>query len=241
MYRTNPSFLADLGMKQMNVFHLPFLFRDVDHAWDVLNSEIGEEFLSVVDNSGTRMVGFGYFAESPRNFFFTDKEVTSIADLKGLKIRVPESQMFLDIVSTFGANPTPIAYSELYSALQTGVVDGAENPLTGYYTNKFHEVAPNYTLNGHELAPSVILFSELTWNKLSAADQDLLNEAMRETEVFMRALSTEKDQEAIDGILAEGGKILELDNPQEWVDAVRPLYEKYGADYLDLIERIQNI
>ncbi|MTI58075.1 TRAP transporter substrate-binding protein [Geosporobacter ferrireducens] len=240
IYRTNPSFLADLGMKQMNVYHLPYLFRDVDHCWDVLNGPIGEEFLKLVDNSGTKMTGFGYYAESPRNFFFTKKEVTKISDMKGLKIRVPESQMYLDVVQAFGASPTPIAYSELYSALQTGVVDGAENPLTGYHTNKFFEVAPNYTIDGHELAPSVIIFSELTWNKLSAEDQKLLSDAFRESEKFMRNLSSQKDEEAIADMKAAGVKILEVENQQEWVDAVKPLYEKYGKEYLSVIERIQN-
>lgn len=240
LYRTNPSFLADLGMKQMNVYHLPYLFRDVDHCWDVLNGPIGEEFLELVDESGTKMIGFGYYAESARNFFFTKKEVSKISDMKGLKIRVPESQMYLDVVEAFGASPTPIAYAELYSALQTGVVDGAENPLTGYHTNKFYEVGPYYTLDGHELAPSVILFSELTWNKLSAEDQKMLREAFKESEKFMRTLSTEKDQEAIADMKAAGVKILEVENQQEWVDAVKPLYEKYGKDYLDVIQRIQN-
>jgi len=241
IYRTNPSFLADLGMEKMNVFHLPFLFRDVDHCWDVLNGPIGEEFLRVVDDSDRKMIGFGYFAESPRNFFFRNKVVTSIADMKGLKIRVPQSQMYLDIVEAFGASPTPLAYAELYSALQTGVVDGAENPLTGYFVNKFYEVAPYYTLNGHELAPSVIMFSELSWRKLSESDQTLLSESMREAERYMRSLSAQKDKEAIDAMLAAGVTISEIDNHQEWVDAVTPLYEKYGAKYLDVIERIQNV
>ncbi|WP_102348740.1 TRAP transporter substrate-binding protein [Bacillus sp. Marseille-P3661] len=239
LYRTNPSYLADLGMEKMNVLHLPFLFKNVEHAWNVIDSDIGQEFLDVIDNSGSKMIGLGYLAESPRNFFFRDKVVTKVEDMKGLKIRVPPSQMYLDIVEAFGASPTPIAYSELYSALQTGVVDGAENPIVGYYTNNFQEVAPYYTLNGHEFAPSVVIVSELTWNSLSAEDQQLLKESMKETEKYMRQLAQEKDEEARKSLEEAGVTISELEDPEKWVEMVKPLYEKYGADYLDLINKIQ--
>ncbi|MDF0725956.1 TRAP transporter substrate-binding protein [Cytobacillus sp. S13-E01] len=239
LYRTNPSYLADLGMAKMNVLHLPFLFRDTDHAWNVIDSDIGQEFLDVINDSDRKMIGLGYLAESPRNFFFRDKVVTKVEDMKGLKIRVPPSQMYLDIVEAFGASPTPIAYSELYSALQTGVVDGAENPIVGYYTNNFQEVAPNYTLNGHEFAPSVVIVSELTWNTLDAVDQQLLKDAMKETEKYMRQLAKEKDEEALVALKAAGVTISELEDHEKWVEMVKPLYEKYGADYLDLIDKIQ--
>jgi tripartite ATP-independent transporter DctP family solute receptor len=239
LYRTNPSYLADLGMAKMNVLHLPFLFKDVEHAWRVIDSPIGQEFLDVINESDSKMVGLGYLAESPRNFFFKDKVVTKVEDMKGLKIRVPNSQMYLDIVETFGASPTPIAYSELYSALQTGVVDGAENPIVGYYTNNFHEVAPNYTLNGHEFAPSVVIVSELTWNSLDAEDQQILKDAMKETEKYMHNLAVEKDEEALKALKEAGVTISELEDPEKWVEMVKPLYEKYGADYLDVIGKIQ--
>ncbi|MFD1861506.1 TRAP transporter substrate-binding protein [Planococcus chinensis] len=239
LYRTNPSYLSDLGMAKMNVLHLPFLFRDVDHAWNVIDSPIGQEFLDVINDSGQQMVGLGYLAESPRNFFFRDQPVTKLEDMKGLKLRVPPSQMYLDIVESFGASPTPIAFSELYSALQTGIVDGAEQPIAGYDANNYQEVAPYYTMNGHELAPSVILVSELTWNSLSEEDQKLMKETMKETEDFMHKLGKEEDEKSLKAMEEAGVTISELEDREKWVEVVKPLYEKYGAEYLDVIEEIQ--
>ncbi|MGO1058562.1 TRAP transporter substrate-binding protein DctP [Planococcus sp. FY231025] len=239
LYRTNPSYLSDLGMAKMNVLHLPFLFRDVDHAWNVIDSPVGQEFLDVINDSGQQMIGLGYLAESPRNFFFRDQPVTKLEDMKGLKLRVPPSQMYLDIVQSFGASPTPIAFSELYSALQTGIVDGAEQPIAGYDANNYQEVAPYYTMNGHELAPSVILVSELTWNSLSEEDQKLMKETMKETEDFMHKLGKEEDENSLKAMEEAGVTISELEDREKWVEVVKPLYEKYGADYLDVIEEIQ--
>ena len=239
LYRTNPSYLSDLGMEKMNVLHLPFLFKDVDQAWNVIDSPIGQEFLDVINDSGQQMVGLGYLAESPRNFFFRDKPVTKLEDMKGLKLRVPPSQMYLDIVEAFGASPTPIAFSELYSALQTGIVDGAEQPIAGYDANNYQEVAPYYTMNGHELAPSVVLVSELTWNSLSEEDQQLMKEAMKETEDFMHKLGKEEDEASLKAMEEAGVTISELEDREKWVEIVKPLYEKYGAEYLDVIEKIQ--
>jgi TRAP-type transport system periplasmic protein len=241
MYRTNPQFLNDFGIPVMRVLSLPYIFRSVDHAWNVLDSKIGTDFLNSLEESNVGLVGVGWYAESARNYFFTEKKVTSIADMKGLKLRVPPSNMYMETTKAFGANPTPIAYSELYNALQTGVVDGAENPLTGYSANKFNEVAGFYTFDGHELSPSIIMFSEAKWGKLSSADQQLVRDSWKETEKYIRVITAEADINVVKELTAKGVEFYEVDNKQEWIDAVTPLYTKYGAGYEGLISSIQSI
>lgn len=241
MYRTNPQFLNDFGVPVMKVLSLPYIFKSVDHCWNVLNSEIGTDFLASIEEANVGLVGIGWYAESARNYFFTDKKVTTIADMKGLKLRVPPSNMYMETTKAFGANPTPIAYSELYSALQTGVVDGAENPLSGYHANKFNEVAGHYTFDGHELSPSIILFSQMKWEKLSSDDQQMVRDSWKETEAYIRTITAEVDEVIMTELSSQGIKFYEVENKQEWIDAVQPLYAKYGAGYEDLIEAIHQI
>jgi TRAP-type transport system periplasmic protein len=238
--RTQPAYLADAGVKSVNIYSLPYLFRDENHAWSVLDGPIGENMLAEVAKSGSKMVGVGYYATSPRNFFFKDKKVTKLSDLKGLKLRVPEGEMYKDMVEAFGASPTPIPFSELYSALQTGIVDGAENPVKGYINQKFHEIAKYYTFDQHQADPSIIVFSEIVWNKFSAEDQQIIKDAMAESAKYYRQLSDESTQQYMEDLEAAGVTFLEVENPQEWQDAVQPLYEKYGAGYEDIIDEIKN-
>ena len=238
--RANTISLGDYGVKKMNLFALPFVFRDRDHIWKVLNSDIGTEILDSVQQTGTKMVGIGWMEEGSRSFFFRDKQVKNIADMKGLKIRVPQTQIMMDTVAAFGASPTPISYSELYSSLQTGVVDGAENPPTGYVSNNYNEVAKYYTVNSHVYSPSVIVMAESTWNKLSPDDQKMIKEAMKEVEKFNRNTSEKADQEAFAQAKQKGAVITEVPDKTEWQNAVKPLYEKYGADFKDLLAKIIN-
>jgi tripartite ATP-independent transporter DctP family solute receptor len=229
----------DYGVKPMTVLNLPYIFRDIDHVWKTLDGPIGQELLDSI--KGQSLKGMGYYPESPRHFFFKSKVVKSIADMKGLKLRVQPGQMYLEIVKAFGASPTPVAYSELYSALQTGVVDGAENPLVGYYANNFHEVAPYMTLDGHEASPSVILFSESQWNKLPKAAQDLVLSAWKESERFYKKLLTDTDADVTAKMRKTGVTITEVGDKQEWIDAVKPVYDKFGTGFESLIKRIQEI
>lgn len=238
--RANTISLGDYGVKKMNLFGLPFVFKDRDHIWKVLDSDIGKDMLDSVQQSGAKMVGIGWMEEGARSFFFRDKAVKNIADLKGLKIRVPQTQIMMDTVAAFGASPTPISYSELYSSLQTGVVDGAENPPTGYVANNFNEVAKYYSLNNHVYSPSVIVVSESTWGKLSPDDQKLLKDAMKQVEKYNRENSAKADKEALDQAAKKGAVITDIPDKTEWQNAVKPLYDKYGADYKDLLTKIIN-
>ncbi|WP_249870557.1 TRAP transporter substrate-binding protein [Oceanobacillus saliphilus] len=236
--RANPSVMANFGVEKMNVTSLPFIFRDREHLWNVLDSDIGEELVEDVSQSDTGLKVVMFVEEGARNFFFTDKVVKTPEDMKGIKVRVQENELMVDLVEALGASPTPVSYSELYSALQTGIVNGAENPPAAYLSNAFYEVADKLTLNKHIFAPNFILTSDQTWDKLSEEDQALLLEAGQETEVFVKEISQQADDDALAELEANGVEITEVDDMQVWQDAVQPLYEKYGAGYEELIDRI---
>ena len=241
MYRGNASSLTDFGKNQISALALPYIFRDRNHFWDVCTSELGNSILANLQECGTGMVALCFLDEGARNFFTTTKPVTKLADLAGQKIRVQQSALMMDTVAALGASPTPVDYAELYTALQSGIVDGAENPPASYYSNKFYEVAPYYVLDGHTYSPSVILISEMIWNELSAEDQAIMREVADMTEVYNRAEIEAADQAAYDSLKANGVQILELEDQAAWVEAMGPVYEKHGKDFLDLIAQIQGM
>ena len=241
MYRGNASSLTDFGKNQISALALPYIFRDRNHFWDVCTSELGNSILANLQECGTGMVALCFLDEGARNFFTTTKPVTKLADLAGQKIRVQQSALMMDTVAALGASPTPVDYAELYTALQSGIVDGAENPPASYYSNKFYEVAPYYVLDGHTYSPSVILISEMMWNSLSAEDQAIMREVADMTEVYNRAEIEAADQAAYDSLKANGVQILELEDQEKWVEAMGPVYEKHGKDFLDLIAQIQGM
>ncbi|MGE4585298.1 MAG: TRAP transporter substrate-binding protein [Sphaerochaeta sp.] len=241
LYRGNASSMSDFGKMQVTALALPYIFRDRDHFWSVCSGDLGKEILADIQASGSRMVGLFYMDEGARNFFTTDAPVTKLADLKNLKIRVQNSQLMLDTVSALGANPTPIDYAELYTALQTGVVDGAENPPASYFSNKFYEVAPYYVLDGHTYSPSVVLMSEIVWNRLSSEDQQILVKAGQLTEEFNRKAIEAADQKAYDNLRKAGVQITTLSDPEKWSDCMAPVYAKHGSAYIETINKVKAV
>jgi tripartite ATP-independent transporter DctP family solute receptor len=240
MFMTMPGMLVDYKVNEMKVLLLPYLFDNVNHARAVEKSAIGQQMLQAIQASGCRMVGIGYYQESARNFFFTKKAVTKLADLKGMKIRVQQGSMYVELMKAFGASATPIAFSELYSALQTGVVDGAENPLSGYYSNKFNEVAKYYLLDGHEISPNVVLFSEMVWKTLTPEDQKLIKSAFAESVKYFERISRETDTQILKDLKAKKVQVLKVADPKKWRQTVKPIYQKYGKGQEKLIDEIQN-
>jgi len=236
-FRGSALTVGDFGAKKMNLFGLPYVFRDRDHLWKVLKSDIGRSILKDVQASGSKMVAIGYLEEGARHFFFTKKVVADVSDIKGLKIRVPQTALMMDMVAAFGANPTPISYSELYSALQTGVVDGAENPPVGYLANNFFEVAPNLTLDYHSYTPCPILMSEAVWNKLDDAGKKAVMDAAAVAEDWNKSAAQQKDEEAFKTLVAKGVKVSKTD-VTKWQAMVQPVYEKHGKDFKDLLQQI---
>ena len=177
LYRVNTNVLTGYGFKKLNLFGLPYIFKSREGMWKVLdNKELGRAFLNEGQEIGANMVGLFYTDEGARNIFTTEP-VKGLGDLKNKRIRVPESVLMMDTISALGAQPIPMRYEDLYNALANGDVEGAENPIPAYLSNRFYEVAPYYLLSGHVFSPGIIMMSERKWNTLSKEDQNLLREA----------------------------------------------------------------
>jgi len=241
MYRPNSLTLGDLGAKKMSLLALPYLFKNRDHFWNVLSSPIGDTLLKDVAESGTKMVAIGYVEEGQRNFFFREKTIATVAEMKGLKIRVPQSKVLVDTIAAFGATAVPIPYQDLYQALKLGMIDGAENPPTAYLTNKFYETAKYYTLDGHAYSPSLIVISELTWNKLSAENQKHLLDSAKEVQMFNRNLAEQQDQAAFESLKAKGVVITDVPDKTPFKNAVQSVYKQHGSGFEDILNQIAEI
>lgn len=240
MCRNNPGWIADAGVKRFGVLSLPFIFDNLEHANKVIDGPIGKELLGEIEKSGLGMIGLGYLEPSLRYFFFKNREVKKLSDMKGMKLRVPTTEINAAMVNAFGASATPIAYNELYTALQSGIVDGAENPLKGFINMKFSEVAKYFTFTGHQYEPSLYLVSATFWKKLSTGDQKLLQDSMNETSIYYKEISKNLFEKMITEGKKAGVKFTDVDNIKEWQDAVAPLITKYGKGMEDLIQRIKN-
>jgi TRAP-type transport system periplasmic protein len=238
MFRGNTNALSDYNIKKMSLFSMPYTFRDRDHLWAVLESEIGKSYLSEPQEVGSQMVALFYTEEGARNFF-TSEPITGMSDLKGMKMRVPKTQVMTDTVKAIGIEPTPIDWGELYSSLSTGVVDGAEQPFAGYYNNKFYEVSPYYILDGHTYSPGVVLMSEAVWNKMSEAQQNVLLEAAAESQAYCKANAARIDAETIEKI-REVATVIEVDNIKEVQDATKSIVNKYIVGLEDEMAAIKS-
>lgn len=227
--------------KSLNALSLPYLYRDVDHMWKVLDGDIGVSFMKSMEESG--IVGLSWFDAGARNFYNSQREIKSVADLAGLKIRVQESALMMDTVKALGASPTPMAYGEVYSGLQTNVIDGAENNWPSYESTSHYEVAKYYVLDEHNRIPEMQLASKATMDKLSAEDQALIRECAQESAKYERELWAEREKASEEKVRAGGAVITTLDAAarQGFIDAVKSVYDVHGAEYKDIIEQIRNV
>lgn len=235
LVRTSISPLAEFD-KELSALMLPYLYRDTEHMFKVLDGPIGEKIFKNLENY--KFEGLCWFDAGSRNFYNTKKEVKKPDDLKGLKIRVQENKMMMDLVKALGASPTPMAYSEVYSALQTGVIDGAENNWASYLSSNHFEVAKYITTDEHTRVPEVIIMSKITWDKLSADDQKIIKDAAVKAGLYQRQ-EWQKDEEAAKNQLKDKGvKITTLESNSEFQDKIKVLYDEYGKEYKDLINEI---
>lgn len=214
IYRANTNSLTGYNFKKLTLFGLPYIFKDREGLWKVLKADdLGKAFLSEGTENGANMVGLFYTDEGPRNIL-TRKKVRRLKDIKGEKIRVPESVLMMDTLSALGAQPIPMPYEELYNALENGSVDGAENPLSAYLSNRLYEVAPYYLVSEHVYSPGVVMIAEDKWNELSEEDKNILKEAGRMAEEWNRE-AIEPEEDRLKNELGEKGiKVIEL-TPEE--------------------------
>lgn len=231
--------LVNFGAKKAVVTTLPYIIRDREHFWNFAHSDVGAELLDSIQADGTGMVGLNYLEEGARHFF-TTKPVNAMEDLKGMKLRVQNTDMWMEIVKSLGASPTPMSFSELYQALASGVVDGAEQPLSGFTSQKFYEVCPNMILDGHVYPVQCYVFSEVRWNKLTDAQREIILKAAKETEEFNRQSIQEEEDKIMAQMDELGVTVVSVQDKTPWVEAMKPVYEKFGTpEVLSLLERIQ--
>jgi tripartite ATP-independent transporter DctP family solute receptor len=221
---------------ETSVYGLPFLFRSTEHMHKVVDGPIGDEILAAFEAKG--LIGLCYYDSGARNFY-TKKPIVKLADMKGMKIRVQQSDMWVSMMQAFGANPTPMAFGEVYSALQTGVVDGAENNWPSYESTRHFEVAKYYTLTEHSLQPEVLTMSKKTFDKLSPDDQKIIRQAAKDSVIKMRELWQAREK-ASEAKVRAGGAIIGSVDKTEFVAAMKPVYDKYVTDakLKSLVEKI---
>ena len=225
---------------QFKVFGLPYLFRDDAHRFQVWEGEIGREIL----HSGQRfgLQGVTYYDAGYRSFYTKQRPVQSPADLRGQKIRVQESPVAMQMVQSLGGSPTPIAWGELYTALQQGIVDGAENNPPSFYLSRHYEVCKFYSLDQHTAVPDVVLVSMVVWNDLTPQQKQWLQEAADESAIYQRELWTESVEEALAAVREAG---VEISHPDKaaFREVVQVLYESYRdePELHGLIQRIRSL
>ncbi len=223
----------------VNVFNMPFIFRDNAHMRAVIDGEIGQEILDKITNSEFNMVGLAWMDGGVRNLY-TKKPVRSIEDLKGMKIRVMGNPLFIDTLDAMGANGIAMDFGELFSALQTGVVDGAENNPPSMLEQNHYRSAKYYTLTGHLILPEPIVMSKTTWNKLTPEQQVLVKKYAHEAQLEERKLWDEKSASSEKALKEAGVEFITVDK-KPFYDATAPVRAKYGAPYAELIKRIEAV
>src|SRR5467141_3218945 len=226
----------------LNVFNLPFLFRDTAHMEKVIDGPIGQELLDkVTNNPQTRLVGLAWMDAGARSLYDTKRPIKNIDDLKGLKVRVMGNPMFVDMMNALGGNGVAMGYDQVFSALQTGVVDGAENNPPSFVFSNHYTAAKYYSLTEHLVIPEVLAFSKRAWTALSADDQALIKKFAREAQFEERELWKKYEQQAMEKAKAAGCEIVEIADKAPFQNAVKPVWDKYGPKYQDMIKRIQTI
>ncbi len=226
-------------VEETKVVSLPYIFKSVDHMHHVVDGPIGEDILKGFEPEG--FIGLTYYDGGARSFYNKVKPITSMDDLKGMKIRVMQSDIFVDMMSALGANATPLPYGEVYSSIQTGVIDGAENNWPSFESSGHYEVAPNYTLDQHLIVPEVLVMSKVSWNKLSPEDQALVKQAAKDSTPKMRELWVAREKVSEEKVRAAGVNVITDIDKAPFMAAMDAVYEKHvTSDKLkDLVKRIR--
>lgn len=225
---------------EMRIFSIPYVFRNETHLWNFLESEQGKAML--VKGTDKRLRGVGYYDAGSRSFYSqcgTNRAIHQPADLRGLKVRVQESQTSVRMIQALGGAATPIAWGELYTALQQGVVDAAENNPPSFYLSKHFEVCKLFTIDEHTAVPDVILISDYIWQSLDAQQQAWLQQAVDESVVYQRKLWAEATEEALEAVKAAGVEVVYPDKSQ-FQAQVLPMHESYrGEPIYDMLQKIK--
>jgi tripartite ATP-independent transporter DctP family solute receptor len=236
--RVNSAPLTGVSNK-LGVLALPFLFRDSNHLWKVLLGPIGIELLDSLKDG--KIDGLAYYDSGSRSFY-TKKPISRISNLKGLRIRVQQSETYESLIKLLGAIPVPMSFGEVYNSLQKDEIDGAENNWSSYYLTNHFKVAKYYILDEHTRNPEILIASSKVINKLTKEDQDIIISSAKESVRLQRNAWNETEKKSEDIIRKSGAVIIKLNSyeKEQLEKATIPLYEEYGKEYKDLIESIKN-
>ena len=226
-------------VEETQVVSLPYIFRSVEHMHTVMDGEIGDEIAAAFEKAD--LVGLAFYDSGSRSFYNSQKPITSIEDIEGMSFRVMQSDIFVSMVDALGGDATPMPYGEVYSAIQTGVIDGAENNWPSFDSSGHFEVAPFYTLDQHLIVPEVLVISKASMDKLSAEDQQLVRDAAKASVPVMRELWAAREAESEQRMVDAGVEIVREIDKTPFIEAMVPVYEQFvTTDTLrDLVERIQ--
>ncbi|MFN3882507.1 MAG: TRAP transporter substrate-binding protein [Nitrincola lacisaponensis] len=224
-------------VEPMAVFELPFLFASPEQAYEVLDGPIGQDLLDSL--SSVNLKGLAYAERGFRNLTNSSRPVNSPADLQGLRIRVMENPVYIDTFRELGANAVPMAWTEALTAMQQGTIDGQENPVNVIHSFKLNETQSHMSLTRHTYAPAIFVMGTRSWNQLPAEAQEILVQAAREAAAHERQVNADMEAEQLDALRAAGMTIVEQPDIAAFQAAIAPVYEKYGAQFGEYLERIQ--
>lgn len=227
-------------VRDLDAFQLPYLYRDAAHMWKVLNGPIGQEILK--KHEASNFVGVGWFEGGSRNFY-TKKQVKTVSDLKGMKIRVQQAPLMVGMVEALGAVATPLPYGEVYSALKTGVVDGAENNWPSYLTTSHFEVAKYFITDEHTRVPEITVGSKKVFDKLSKQDRAIIFKAAQDAVAYQIKLWNEFEKVAEKTVKEKGSIVTEVSpaEKKKFMDAMKPLYDKQPAEIMAVANKIRAV
>ena len=237
MSRISAFALTSYGGKKSSLLSIPYTWQSRDHWWAFAESDLAQEFLQEPSENGSGIRGLFYGEEGFRHFF-SSKELTDISSLQGLKIRVSNDPIMNGMVEGLGASPTVVDFGELYSALQTGVVDAAEQPIANYKSNAFPEVANNLILDGHTLGAVQVVITDEAWDSLTPAQQDAVTEAGKIASAHCKEISAQAEAEVLEALKAEGCNVVEVPDITPWQEACKAVIEENTADQADLYQQL---
>ncbi len=224
---------------RLNALQMPYLYRDGEHMWRVLKGDVGKQLLESVKDAG--FVGLGWFEAGSRNFYNSKRPIRSPADLRGLKIRVQESSLMMDMIQAFGGIPVQQAFGEVYNSLQMKSIDGAENNIPTYLTSRHYQIAGYYSLTGHVRIPEIIVGSAVGFSSLTQAERDLIAKAAMDTIDYQRNEWALYENIAAGRVAKEGIKVERIQDTSIWETLAKPLYEKQSPEIKAWIARIKAV
>ena len=234
--RVNTNSLAPT-VDEFGVFAMPYLFTSTEQKYKALDGEAGDAVMAKLEDYG--MVGLYFWEVGARCFYTTSKPIRTVEDLKGMKIRVQQTEVAISMVRALGAEATPMDYAEVFQGLQTGIVDGAENDFVSYYTSGHYEVAKYYSLDQHMAPPAVLLMSKASWDKMSEAQQEAVRKAAYEAAVWQRQAMQDYQQESRAACEAAGCEIIDVD-VASFQQAVSSVYDEYPL-YSEIVAMINAV